>query len=193
MIKPLKSRKNAHILQHFPIPVRIHIRKGVVATEITLSVNETLEDIYHRHVDMLYRVAYSFMKNNADAEDMVQETFIRLLRSGPVFDTPQHEKAWLIVTISNLCKSALRSPWRRRESIEELTHPPAAEDTPPDETLSAVLALPTQDRVTVYLYYYEGYQTAEIARMLDIPPATVRSRLARARKKLKLTLGGDAV
>lgn len=155
-------------------------------------MNETLEDIYHRQVDTLYRVAYSFMKNSADAEDMVQEAFVRLLRSAPVFDTPQHEKAWLIVTVSNLCKSALRSPWYRREAIDHLAAPPAVEDAPPDETLPAVLALPTQDRVAVYLYYYEGYQTAEIAQMLGIPPATVRSRLARARKKLKLTLGGDA-
>lgn len=152
-----------------------------------------VEAIYRRHVDTLYRVAYTYMKNRADAEDMVQEAFIRLLRSGMVFDTPQHERAWLIVTVSNLCKSALRSPWRRRESIDHLTCPPAVEDAPPDDTLAAVLALPERDRLPLYLFYYEGYQTAEIARMLGIPPATVRSRLARARKKLKLTLGGDAV
>ena len=80
-----------------------------------LRTDKDIERIYHRHVEMLYRVAYSFMKNGADAEDMVQETFIRLLRSGMVFDSVQHEKAWLIVTVSNLCKSALRSPWRRRD------------------------------------------------------------------------------
>lgn len=155
-------------------------------------MNEPLAEIYHRQVDTLYRVAYSFMKNRADAEDMVQEAFVRLLRSAPDFASPQHEKAWLIVTVSNLCKSALRNPWHRREDIDHLAAPPTVEDAPPDETLSAVLALPAQDRVAVYLYYYEGYQTAEIAQMLGIPPATVRSRLARARKKLKLTLGGDA-
>ena len=139
---------------------------------------------------MLYRVAYSFMKNGADAEDMVQETFIRLLRSGMVFDSVQHEKAWLIVTVSNLCKSALRSPWRRRESFDSLTEPPTVEDPAPDETLQAVLALPEDYKLPVYLYYYEGYQTAEIAEMLRVAPATVRSRLSRARQKLKLTLGG---
>lgn len=153
--------------------------------------DKDIEDIYRRHVDMLYRVAYSFMKNSADAEDMVQEAFIRLLRSGTEFATQQHEKAWLIVTVSNLCKSALRSPWQRRESIDTLTDPPTAEDAPPDEALQAVLALPEDYKLPVYLFYYEGYQTAEIAQLLDVAPATVRSRLNRARKKLKLTLGGD--
>lgn len=100
-----------------------------------MRTDKDIEDIYRRHVDTLYRVAYSFMKNGADAEDMVQEAFVRLLRSGMTFDSPQHEKAWLIVTVSNLCKSALRSPWRRREDIDSLTEPPAAEDPAPDETL----------------------------------------------------------
>lgn len=127
-----------------------------------LRTDKDIERIYHRHVEMLYRVAYSFMKNGADAEDMVQETFIRLLRS----------------------------PWRRREDIDTMSEPPTVEDTIPDETLDAVMALPEDYKLPVYLYYYEGYQTAEIAEMLGVAPATVRSRLSRARQKLKLTLGG---
>ena len=156
-----------------------------------LRTGKDLEDIYQRHVDMLYRVAYSFMKNGADAEDMVQETFLRLMRSGTVFESAQHEKAWLIVTVSNLCKSALRSPWQRRTGLDDMAEPPAAADATPDETLEAVLALPEDYKLPVYLFYYEGYPTVEIARMLGVAPATVRSRLNRARKKLKLTLGGD--
>lgn len=72
-----------------------------------------------------------------------------------------------------------------------MAEPPAAADAAPDETLEAVLALPEDYKLPVYLFYYEGYPTAEIARMLGVAPATVRSRLNRARKKLKLTLGGD--
>ena len=149
---------------------------------------ENIEDVYQRHVVMLYRVAYSFMKNGADAEDMVQEAFVHLLHSGMTFQSPEHEKAWLIVTVSNLCKSALRSPWRRRESFDSLTEPPTVENPVPDETLQAVLDLPEDYKLPVYLYYYEGYPTADIARMLDVAPATIRSRLNRARKKLKLAL-----
>ena len=122
-----------------------------------LRTGKDLEDIYQRHVDMLYRVAYSFMKNGADAEDMVQETFLRLMRSGTVFESAQHEKAWLIVTVSNLCKSALRSPWRRREDFDALSDQPTTEDAAPDETLQAVLALPDDYKLPVYLYYYEGF------------------------------------
>ena len=121
-----------------------------------MRTDKDIEDIYRRHVDTLYRVAYSFMKNGADAEDMVQEAFVRLLRSGMTFDSPQHEKAWLIVTVSNLCKSALRSPWRRREDIDSLTEPPAAEDPAPDETLQAALALPEDYRPPGCLNYYEA-------------------------------------
>lgn len=72
-----------------------------------------------------------------------------------------------------------------------MAEPPAAADATPDETLEAVLALSEDYKLPVYLFYYEGYPTAEIARMLGVAPATVRSRLNRARKKLKLTLGGD--
>ena len=137
-----------------------------------LRTDKDIEDIYRRYVDMLYRVAYSFMKNSADAEDMVQETFIRLLRSGTSFASEQHEKAWLIVTVSNLCKSALRSPWQRRTGLDDMAEPPAAADATPDETLEAVLALPEDYKLPVYLFYYEGYPTAEIARMLGVAPAT---------------------
>ena len=159
-----------------------------------LRTDKDIERIYHRHVEMLYRVAYSFMKNGADAEDMVQETFIRLLRSGMVFDSVQHEKAWLIVTVSNLCKSALRSPWRqRREDIDSLLCPPVVEDVVTDETLPVVLALPEHDKLPVYLFYYEGYQTAEIARMLGTAPATIRVRLNRARQQLKTALSASDV
>lgn len=157
-------------------------------TEALLRTDKDIETIYQRHVDTLYRVAYSFMKNPADAEDMVQEAFVRLLRGDVTFTSEQHEKAWLIVTVSNLCKSALRSPWRRRESFDDLTEQPMAEDPAPDETLQAVLALPEEYKLPVYLYYYEGYPTADIAEMLGVAPATIRSRLNRARKKLKLTL-----
>lgn len=71
-----------------------------------------------------------------------------------------------------------------------MSEPPTVEDTIPDETLDAVMALPEDYKLPVYLYYYEGYQTAEIAEMLGVAPATVRSRLSRARQKPKLTLGG---
>ena len=150
-----------------------------------------ISEIYHRQVDTVYRICFSFMKNTADTEDMVQETFLRLLGSGVGFVSEEHEKAWLIVTASNLCKDTLKKWWRKTEDIDD---PALGLKTPPfeiDEVLGAILKLPPDQKTAVYMHYYEGYTTAEIATYLRCPHATVRSRLSRARKTLKHKLGGD--
>lgn len=156
-----------------------------------LRTGEELTAIYQRHADTVYRICFSYLKNAADAEDLTQETFLRLLSSAPSFESQRHEKAWLIVTASNLCKDQLRHWWRKRESLEDhaqyLSAPPSAEN----ETLAAILTLPEKYRLVVCLHYCEGYSTAEIAELLRCPDSTVRSRLLRARKQLKLRLGGD--
>jgi RNA polymerase sigma-70 factor (ECF subfamily) len=131
------------------------------------------------------------MKNTADTEDMVQETFLRLLSSGVGFVSEEHEKAWLIVTASNLCKDTLKKWWRKTEDIDD---PALGLQQPPfeiDAVLDAIMKLPADQKCAVYMYYYEGYSTAEIAGYLGCPQATVRSRLSRARKTLKHKLGGD--
>ena len=150
-----------------------------------------ITEIYNRQVDTVYRICFSFMKNTADTEDMVQETFLRLLGSGVGFVSEEHEKAWLIVTASNLCKDTLKKWWRRTEDIDD---PALGLQQPPfeiDELLDAIMKLPADQKTAVYMHYYEGYSTAEIAAHLRCPHATVRSRLARARKTLKHKLGGD--
>ena len=89
---------------------------------VAVSLERTdreITELYQRHVDTVYRVCYSYMKNRADTEDMVQDTFIKLISSGVCFQSAEHEKAWLIVTASNLCKNALRHWWRRRENIDD--------------------------------------------------------------------------
>lgn len=148
--------------------------------------------IYDRHVDTVFRVCYSFMKNKPEAEDMVQETFLRLITSGKAFDNERHEKAWLIVTASNLCKDSLKKAWRNNESIEDNPNLSQAVSAQDSDVLEAILQLPRDYKVVVYMYYYEGYSTAEIASYLKTPHATVRSRLARARKCLKTMLGGES-
>lgn len=150
-----------------------------------------ITEIYNRQVDTVYRICFSFMKNKQDTEDMVQETFLRLLGSGVGFVSEEHEKAWLIVTASNLCKDTLKKWWRRTENIDDPAlglQQPAFEI---DEVLAAILKLPADQKCAVYMYYYEGYSTSDIASYLHCPQATVRSRLSRARKTLKRKLGGD--
>lgn len=148
-------------------------------------------EIYSRQVDTVYRVCYSFMKNKADTEDMVQETFLRLLSTGKKFESERHEKAWLIVTASNLCKDALKKWWRKNENIDDYLDI-AEEPKQEDSILEIILQMPNDYKDAVYMYYYEGYSTVEIARHLSCPEATVRSRLSRARKQLQTMMGGVA-
>jgi len=147
-------------------------------------------EIYDRQVDTVYRVCYSYMGSAAEAEDMTQETFLRLMTANQPFQNARHEKAWLIVTASNVCKDALKRMWRKEENIEDFPFLPADSTEPDNTVLEAVLALPAEYKDAVYMYYYEGYTTAEIARHCGCPEATVRSRLSRARKQLKKSLGG---
>lgn len=152
-------------------------------------MGQELADLYHRHVDTVWRVCYSFMKNRVDTEDMVQEAFLRAYYVDKPFQSKEHEKAWLIVTASNLCKDALKRAWRRDEPLED--HLELAAPGRDAQVLEAVLALPERYKTAVYLYYYEGYSLKEIASMLGCPQATVRTRLARARRQLKQMLGGE--
>ena len=118
--------------------------------------------IYNRHVDAVYRLCYSYMKNAADAEDMVQETFLRLIRSGKSFENDRHERAWLIVTASNLCKDQLKHWWRKTVALEEQEEA-AQSASQNNDVLQAVMNLPANYKVVVYLYYYEKFTTQEIA------------------------------
>ena len=151
-----------------------------------------IEQIFRRHVQTVYRVCYSFMGSAADAEDATQATFMRLIDHPRSFESVEHEKAWLIVCASNLCKDILKSAGRNRvtEMPEREPADPRQAD-PLDTTLDAVLRLPDKYKDVVYLHYYEGYKTAEIAEMLGENPSTVRNRLRDARTLLRQALGGD--
>lgn len=156
-----------------------------------LRTDGKIIDIYNRQVDTVYRICFSFMKNRTETEDMVQETFLKLISSGKTFDNERHEKAWLIVTASNLCKDSLKKWWRKNEDITNYSQDISDTSHADREILDAVLSLPNDQKCVVYMYYYEGYTTQEIAHALRCPPATVRSRLSRARKQLSSMLGGQ--
>lgn len=152
-----------------------------------------IESIFRRHAQTVYRICYSFMGNAADAEDATQATFMKLIDHPRDFDSVQHEKAWLIVCASNLCKDILKSAGRTRVvAMPEQEPADQRQADPIDSTLDAVLRLPAKYKDVVYLHYYEGYKTDEIARMLNEKPSTVRNRLRDARMMLKKTLGGEA-
>lgn len=152
--------------------------------------NEEILAAYDRHADTVYRIAYAFLKNRADAEDAVQNTFVKLLSKRAVpFETAEHEKAFLIVTVSNLCRNELKRYRRRMASLPEQDLP--AQEPASQTLLQAVLSLPERHKLAVYLYYYEGYRTDEIAQMLHKPASTIRNHLSEARQLLKARLGED--
>ena len=132
----------------------------------------------------VYRLAYARTGSRADAEDVMQETFLRLLQKKPEFFSPAHAKAWLLKVASHCAGDLFRLPWRRREEplAEDMTAPEAPE---PGSVTEAVLSLPARYRIPVHLYYYEGYSVAEIARLMGKSEGTVKSHLYRARNLLR--------
>ena len=139
--------------------------------------------------DTIFRLAYSYLKNRADAEDVMQETLLRLYRAGETFESPEHQRYWLVRVAVNECKKLLRSPWRRRTNPLEAAPETAVWDSPAQsELFQQVMALPTKYRAAIYLYYYEGYAVREIAALMGANPSTVQTWLMRARGQLKKNL-----
>ena len=153
----------------------------------TLS-GEEMAGLYRRRFRMVYQICMVLMKNVPDAEDAAQNVFRRVMERGEPFRDPEHEKAWLIVTARNECKNQLKHWWRTRRAGEEALDTLVWEQPRDREVWEQVAALPKPHRLVLYLYYYQGYTAGEIAEMLWENPSTVRSRLAAARKKLKLRL-----
>ncbi len=159
------------------------------------SDEEDFQRVYEQHIDAVYRVCYGFMKNSADAEDAAQETFFRLLQKGESqsFENASHERAWLIVTASNICKNALKS-WtkQKREEVNNTDELPSTyeKEDKINPVLEAVLALPDKYKTAIYLYYYEEYSCREIASAMGKKESSVRSLLKRGRGILEKKLGG---
>ena len=106
-----------------------------------------------------------------------------------IFESHEHEKAWLIVTAQNHCKNQLKHWWRKTIPFDMNIHD-SSHNNPHNDILELVMKLPDKFKIPIYLYYYEGYQTDEIAHMLSLNPSTLRSRLKKGREILKLEIGG---
>ena len=152
---------------------------------------EEMAALYRRHVSMVYQICLMLLKNVPDAEDATQNVFRKVMEQDKPFRDPEHEKAWLIVTARNECRDQLKHWWRRnRESETALLQ--VSSRQPEDSGLKELIwELPEQDRLVLYLYYYQGYTAQEIAELLGKNPSTVRTWLVRARKKLKLRMEAE--
>lgn len=149
------------------------------------------EKIYSKYFDMIYRVCFLYMKNEADALDVVQDVFLKVWNGKLTITTDEQLKAWLIVTASNSCKSQLKRWWNKKRTEYDDSYNQIADNNTSQENselLEEVLALEEKYSVPVYLHYYEGYSTIEIGKLLNMSSSTVRTRLAKARKLLKLSI-----
>jgi RNA polymerase sigma-70 factor (ECF subfamily) len=133
------------------------------------------------------------MRNPHDTEDAVHDTFMKMITSNTAFESEEHEKAWLIRTAINVCKNALKH-WRRKvesmDKMEDLEYP-GGQSAETSGLFDEICALPDRYKAVVFLYYYEGYTSAEIAKMLHKPQSTITNHLSEARKSLRKMLGGD--
>lgn len=117
--------------------------------------------------DMIRRICLLHLKNHADTEDVFQEVFLKYVLRGAVFESVEHERAWLIRVTVNACKDLLKSLFRRKTvSLEVLSEEAASISSEQHATLEAVLALPEKYKDVIYLHYYEGYNAREIGRIL---------------------------
>lgn len=145
--------------------------------------------VIERYSDMVYRMAFSLLKNRYDAEDVHQDVFVRYLKKRPKFENSQHEKAWFLRVTVNLCRNFWKTAWRQKVislGEEELDGQSAmmTEDTE-DDIIGLVKKLPRKYRIVIHLFYYEELSTEEIAKVLGMKPSAVRTQLTRARAKLR--------
>ncbi len=148
------------------------------------TINQQAERLLTDYGNNVLRLAYAYLHNMNDAEEILQDTLIQFLKTAPTLDSPKHEKAWLLRVAANLSKN--RIDYNQRRLADELNEELVAEER---EDLSfvweEVKALPINQREAVHLFYYEGYTTAEIGKMLGRRESTVRSDLRRGRARLQ--------
>lgn len=139
---------------------------------------------------MVFRIAYQKLKNVHDAEDVMQDVGVALMKGNPPFEDEEHLKAWIIRVTLNKCGNLRKSFWKsRKEPIDDYLELQAPETR---EALEELFELPEKYRTVLYLYYFEGYSIGEIAEILGKNKNTVGSNLRRARLMLKekITQGG---
>lgn len=167
--------------------VKMESNKKVIPMQETLrsaQINQQAGRLMESYGNSVLRLAYSYLHNMSDAEDVLQDALIQFLRTQPKFESTEHEKAWFLRVAINISKNKIT--YNRIRRTDELSETLAVAET---EDLAfvwdAVKQLPAKYSEVVHLYYHEGYSTAQIASLLSKNDATVRSLLLRARKKLK--------
>ena len=137
-----------------------------------------------KYMDTVFRLAFSWLKSPADADDVTQNVLLSLYRTDYQFESDDHVRSWLMKVTVNECRKVWRRPFRRHENIDDYAETLAFEDSSYRDLFEAIMQLDRDKRTVIVLYYIEGYSIKEIAEILDVPAATIGTRLARARAKL---------
>lgn len=147
-----------------------------------------IQPIFERQHRRVYRIAMMMLRSSADAEDAVQNVFLKFVEKGQDFHDEEHENAWFITVTRNYCKDQLKSIWHRRVDFGEI--PETADETEEKEEriLPYIMKLKDKHREVIYLYYYEEYSVKEMASILGRGESTIRTQLSSARGKLKRML-----
>lgn len=158
------------------------------------DLETSLQIAMDKYSDMIYRIAINQMKTKEDADDIFQEVFIKWMQHREEFQNERHEKAWLIRVTINQCKSVLTSSWKKKnvEFSEEMENTLSYTDEIEEESeiVTTMKKLPEKYRAVIHLFYYEDYSIAEISEILQEKESTIRTKLTRARRRLKTLLKG---
>ena len=149
----------------------------------SLCTDDCVEDVVKAYSSMVYRLAFSYTRNKADADDIFQEVFLRYIRKKPQFETEEHRKAWVIRVTVNCCKKMNISIWKNK--ILPLEDNLTFESEEENSLHYELMELPVKYRTVIHLFYYENYSAEEIGNILNQKPSAVRMILTRARRKLK--------
>lgn len=143
---------------------------------------------YDQYSGMIFRLSLLNLKNIAEAEDVMQEVFVKLLYQAPQFNGAEHEKHWILRVTINLCKNRRTTFWQRKREYLEDYEELCIQEPETGEVLQKVMNLPEKYRGVIHLHYFEGYHVNEIAKIMNIGESTVKMRLKRGRDLLKIKL-----
>ncbi len=147
-----------------------------------------IQQIFERQHRRVYRIAMMMLQNSADAEDAVQNVFLKFVEKGQEFNDEEHENAWFITVTKNYCKDQLKSTWKKQVDFTEIPETASSEEEAEDNLLPYIMKLKEKYREVLYLYYYEEYSVREMARILGRGESTLQTQLSAARGKLKKIL-----
>ncbi|MBQ8830704.1 MAG: RNA polymerase sigma factor [Oscillospiraceae bacterium] len=151
-----------------------------------ISLKNDIEAVYDMHADMLYRLALSYLQNNEDAQDAVQDVFIKYATASDIYRDEEHKKAWLIRVTVNRCNDMLRRrKLRTHIPLEEAYDVAAKHEESDSDIMKCLEKIPLKNRAAVILHYLEGYSVEETAAVLKISVSAVKMRLKRGREALQ--------